>query len=200
MSRASHGIMRLTSLGLWIGVETFASTSALPETLWIQKTECHANEKYFIIEQTTRDGSPRHIVRSKSHPDQTFACLYEVKDGDFELNDASTRYSLRDLKLHFLILEDGPGPGRFLDVYDLRTRERILNGHFFNERGQSISDEEISYWETEGNLPGTCKKYGENIKSDTVAVIEREVVFEFQSRSLKKSKKTRCINLPVNIL
>ena len=122
-----------------------------------------------------------------------------VKADDLAFSPGSTYYGYRDQRSRYLILEDGPGPGRHLDVYDLKTRERILRGHFYDGTGQRISDEDISFWMTDGTpVAGACATGGGTAKADTYAVVERHVVFEFATRRLNKSDRTRCFEIPSN--
>jgi hypothetical protein len=183
---------------------------SLSETLRIKRTECYANEHYFVIDVAEGNDSRniRQIVRHKSNPSETFACIDKTREGDFEPQGDKRPYVYRDLRSHFLILQGGIRTHQDLDVYDLRTGERILSKSYYSREGQQISDTDVRFWmEDAVPLPGTCAKNGKGIESDTMAVTEREVVFDFGTRTLKpiltkggKAQSTRCFEVSRDML
>lgn len=180
------------------------------ETLRVKRTECYANEHYFVIEVTEGNDSRsiRQIIRRKSNPSETFECIDKTREGDFEPQGDKRPYVYRDLRSHFLILQGGIRAHQDLDIYDLRTRERILSKSYYSREGQHISDTDVIFWTLDSDpLPGTCANSRKGLSSETAAVTEREVVFDFATRTLKptltkgsKTESTRCFEVARDML
>lgn len=151
---------------------------------------CHADANYLVIgRERDEDVGTDFLVRKA---EASKACAFQKKEGDFTVGGPEDAYFFVALKGNLLLLDDGTGPSRTLIVYDLNTRQKVLEAPYSDD-GKTITDQAMTFWMQTGEAnAANCKRFKEYQKSGFGAVIETRTVLDFASASLNKGTQTRC--------
>jgi len=155
-----------------------------------QKTVCHESPGYLIVEGSTGEVGTNFLVKYRSKKNQSVACEYVAKSGDFEIRNEWAEYFL-GLQGDLLILDSGTGPDpRGLLIWDLKKQKKVYTGTYSEAK---IEPGYMEFWvETGGATDENCPEAKEWRAGGLGAGIETWVRLNLSDFSVIKSSQTRC--------
>jgi len=155
-----------------------------------EKMVCHESPSYLIVEGQTGEVGTHFLVKYKSKKNQSSACEYSVKPGDFEIRNELAEYFL-GLQGDLLILDSGTGPDpRGLFIWDLKKKKKVYSGRYSEAK---IEPGYIKFWiETGVATDENCPDAKEWSAGGLGAAIETRVRLDFADFSATKSSEKRC--------
>ena len=189
-------VMSTTTVATQIISSTVAAIPHLTQSTNASSTptvSCNDSPNYFVITRDLTDSVGSDIlVKYKTSSTQTFACVYNVGIGDYELKHLDAGYFL-GLVSHFIILDFGTGPPpRSLEIDDLNSRREVFTDGY--SIPISINDNSLTYWSPTSTIPtiANCPDLNTYNEEGLGAEIETQVTVNLTDLTRKELGNYRC--------
>lgn len=154
---------------------------------------CYEYPSLYVVEEGVKDRVGSNIlIKYRNHPSETFSCVYEKEEGDFEIRNEWAEYFMgKSSGLIFLDSGTGPCP-RDLIVISVEKRKKLYNTSYCGPVAVR-EGKELFFWKESGAATReNCPEY-DRIKADTLfPYIEERFVLFLETLELRGTGEKRC--------
>lgn len=172
----------------------FALSAGAPPAAAAPAQQCVKSDNFQVVyrERTSSVGSDILVQKLDGKPRK---CAFDRKEGDYRVGDADSANFVLGLSGNILVLDQGTGPDRTLQLFDLQTRKPVLTQDYVDEDPVKIEPGKVSFRAVTGPANASnCPDFKSYEANGLGAALTQNAEVVFPGGKMTLSGPTGCIS------